>query len=177
MKLTLASLFFCLLASGNAIAHADRILAIGPGGTLADVPAKYGPASLIIKFSAPMTAAPAITSMALRLGEARTEVPACITSLLRSKRMEEVVATGSWYHDESLLPYYLNLTFFDPGYSVKRWANPGVKLLFNLRSGKLIRVESLEVGDNGRSLQHVAVDLGSRCSPDIIAGLSSSPVP
>lgn len=84
-----------------------------------------------------------------------------------------MLATGSWHHDESILPYYLSLEFFDPGYSARRWTNPGVQLLFNLRTGKLIHVKSLVVGDNGRSLQRAAVDLGSLCSPEVLAGLDS----
>lgn len=177
MKLTLACLFLCLLASSNAVAHADRILAIGPDGTISDVPSKFGPASLNVEFSAPMSAAPAITSLVLRLGEKRIAVPACITSLLRSRRMEEVRMTGSWYHDESTLPYYLNLTFFDPGYSANRWANPGVQLLFNLRTGKIIEVKSLVVGGNGRSLQHVTPDLNASCSQEVLAELSANRIP
>ena len=90
--------------------------------------------------------------------------------------MSEVEATGSWYHDESTMPYYLNLSFFDPGYSARRWANPGVQLLFDLRTGKLIEVESLVVGDNDHSLRHVAIDLKSRCSPEVLAGLKSGPM-
>lgn len=166
-----------ILASSNAIAHADRILPIGPGGAMPDVPLEFGPANLQVGFSAPLRASQPISSLVLALGDKRIEVPACITSLLRSREMKEVQVTGSWYHDESILPYYLNLSFFEPGYSANRWANPGVELLINLRTGQLIEVKALVDGDKGRALRHVAVDLSSRCSPEVLAGLKSPPVP
>ena len=176
MKLSCALIFSCLVESGNAFAHRDRILPIGFDGLMADVPPQFGTANLKVTFSGPMSTSTSITSMVLTLGEKRIEVPACITNVLRSRKMSEVEATGSWYHDESTMPYYLNLSFFDPGYSARRWANPGIQLLFNLRTGKLIEVESLVVGDNDRSLRHVAIDLKSRCSPEVLAGLKSGPM-
>jgi hypothetical protein len=175
--LVFAFLLSSLVVSGTAFAHSDRILPIGFDGVMADVPAQYGPASLKVNFARPMSESPPITSLVLKLGQKRIKLPACITGLLRSRKIEEVVATGSWYHDESTLPYYLSLTFFDPGYSESRWANSGVQLLFNLRTGKILAVDSLVVGDNGRSIKNVPVELKSRCAAEVSVEFDSSLVP
>jgi hypothetical protein len=169
MRIALALLFACLIASSNAFAHKDRILAIAQDGTLADIPSEFGPANLKVNFSAPMSDSPPITSMVLNLGEKRIELPVCITGFLRSRSMDEVRAMGSWYHNEARLPYYLSLTFFDPGYSIKEWANPGFTLLFNLRTGKVIKMEVQIVREQGRSIQHLPVDFTSRCTPAVLA--------
>ena len=172
MKISVALLFSCVIASNSAFAHRDRILPIAQDGTLADIPAEFGPANLKIDFSAPMNESNTITSMALKLGERRIELPVCVTGFLRSQSIDEVRAVGSWYHDESLIPYYLSLTFFDPGYSVKKWANPGVILLLNLRTGKIIKMQFQIVQDEGRTIQFLAVDLKSRCTPAVLAAIT-----
>jgi hypothetical protein len=176
MRISAALLFACLIASNSAFAHKDRILTIAPEGTMADVPSEFGPASLKIDFSASMGKSPPITSMVLTLGEKRIALPACITGLLRSRSMGEVTATGSWYHNEARLPYYLNLTFFDPGYSVNKWANSGYTLLFNLRTGKLIKMETQIVRDEGRTIQDVPVNLASRCTPAVLDAIFDTSV-
>jgi hypothetical protein len=171
-----ALLFAGLAASSNAFAHRDRLLPIGQDGTLADIPAAFGPANLKISFSAPTSESASITSMVLTLGEKRVELPVCISGILRSRSMAEVKATGSWYHNEARLPYYLNLTFFDPGYSDKNWANSGYTLLFNLRTGKLIKMEAQIVRDEGRTLQDSPVNLASRCTPAALEAILDASV-
>lgn len=175
MKIFAALLFFCLTACNNAFAHRDRILPIAQDGTLADTPSKFGPANLKVNFSG-ADESPPITSLVLKLGEKRIELPVCVTGLLQSRNMGEVKATGSWYHDEALLPYYLNLTFLDPGSSVKKWANSGFKLLFNLRTGKVIKMEVQIVRDEGRTIQDLPVDLTSRCTPAALADITEPSV-
>ena len=172
MRISLALLFACLMASNNTFAHKDRILTIAQDGTLADIPSEFGSANLKVNFSAPMNESPAITSMVLKLGEKRIELPVCITGLLQSRSIDEVRAMGSWYHNEAHLPYYLSVTFFDPGYSVKEWANSGFTLLFNLRTGKVIKMEAQIVRDEGRSIQDLPVDLTSRCTPAVLAAIT-----
>jgi len=78
------------MASNNTFAHKDRILTIAQDGTLADIPSEFGSANLKVNFSAPMNESPAITSMVLKLGEKRIELPVCITGLLQSRSIDEV---------------------------------------------------------------------------------------
>ena len=87
--------------------------------------------------------------------------------------MSEIKVSASWYHSEKILPYYLKVDFFDPGYDESRWANSAFSLLFNLRSGKLMQMEVIIVRDNGRSIQNVPVDITVRCSSKELRGFAS----
>jgi hypothetical protein len=79
--------------------------------------------------------------------------------------MDTIAATASWYHDEKLLPFYLQIYFFDPGYNSSKWENPGpgYSMLFNLHTAKLITMEESIVHNNGKTVQYVPVDVASKC--------------
>ncbi|XLZ72383.1 hypothetical protein ABT364_10590 [Massilia sp. SR12] len=172
-KLLFAALFLGLTASSNAIAHVDTLLPIRADGMMADLPSNFGPGKLAVNFSSPSARRPSVSSVVLQLRGRQIELPKCVTSLLRTKSMKEVVAAGSWYHDEAMLPYYLQVTFFNPGYSAKLRANSGVQILFNLRTGDVIEIHALVVGDKGRSVRNFPVDLNARCTADEAAKLAS----
>ena len=164
MRISFALLFAGLIASNHAFAHKDRIFPIDEDGKLADFPAQFGPASLKVSFSVPKSDLP-IAAVVLGLGRKRIDLPACITRLLKSTSISQVMASGSWYHEERRLPYYLSFTFFDPGYSISKWANPGLKLLFNMRTGELIDTSAITVGEKGRSIKYTKVELAPGCAP------------
>jgi hypothetical protein len=152
-----------LLASGTCFAHKDRIVDIESDGTLSAIPVAFGPAALRIAFSDAGSGSPPVSSVELTLGARKISLPGCVTALLQTARPEDVRALASWYHDEKSFPYYLSVTFFDPGYHPQSGYNSGYSLLFNLRTARLIRMEVLIARNKGKALQSVPVDLAERC--------------
>jgi hypothetical protein len=163
-------LFASTIGSGECLAHRDIRVTVEDDGTLVGIPPDYGPAALHVAFAS-STGGPRIATVVLDLGRNHTRLPACVTGLLRTSAMNDIRASASWYHDESIVPYYLNLEFFDPGYNASAWANAGHSLLFDLHTGKLLQMQALIV--QGKSLQHGAVDLAARCPPAELEGILS----
>lgn len=163
MKLSTALLVLSFFVSAPALAHRDRVLPITDDGAMVDVPAEYGRATLQVKFSPPGSNRPPVSSVVLGLGAKQTSLPSCVTEMLPSRSMKDVWALGSWYHDESILPYYINLIFFDHGNKAIKGSAPRFSILFNLRTGKLLKMEAQIVRDRGVVIQDVPVDLAARC--------------
>ena len=161
LTLVLSTLVVC----GVCYGHQDRIVKITSDGTLSAIPPSFGPAGLRVAFGQTKTGEPPVSSVELTLGAQRVSLPVCVTGLLHTVRIQDVHASASWYHDEKLLPYYLSLKFYDPGYDRKASFNSGYSLLFNLRTARLMQMEVLIVRDKGMAMQSVPVDLAARCSP------------
>jgi hypothetical protein len=154
-----------LLVSGACYGHQDRIVDINSDGTLSAIPPSFGSARLRVAFAQTKNGEPPVSSVELTLGAQRVSLPVCVTGLLHTDRIQDVHASASWYHDEKLLPYYLSLKFFDPGYDQRASFNPGYALLFNLRTARLMQMEVHVVHNKGQTMQSVPVDLEARCSP------------
>lgn len=152
------------IGSGECFAHRDIRVTVEDDGTLVRIPPDYGAAALHVAFASSADG-PRIATVVLDLGRNHTRLPACITSLLKTRAMSDVRASASWYHDESIVPYYLSLEFFDPGYDASAWANAGYSLLFDLHTGKLLWMRALIVRDGGKSAQDKSEDLAARCPP------------
>ncbi len=163
------------VVSGVCGAHQDRIIHIANDGSLSEIPKQFGPANLQVTFSPSPTDGPTVSSFELTLGTHKTKLPVCVTGLLTTVRLSDIQATASWYHEPALLPYYLNLTFFDPGYKKGETYNSGFTLLFNLNTARLIQMEALIVRNNGKSIQSVPVDLMSRCSTSQLSEFKDVP--
>ena len=162
MRLVLVMIL--VLMSPPVAAHKDRVIAISDDGALVGIPDEFGPAQLLISFSTPGDNNYAVSHVELRLGKSMTDLPRCLTALLKTLTLDDVRATASWYHDTTHLPEYLNVKFFDPGYDKSRWANPGYSLLFNLRTAEMISFEILIVRDGGKSIQQLPVDTDELCT-------------
>ena len=163
-----------LLFSSACFAHQDRIIDIKSDGTLSSIPPTYGPAALRVTFSQGKNGEPPVSSVDLILGAQKISLPICVTGLLHTARLQHVKASASWYHEEKSLPYYLSVTFFDPGYRPKSGFNSGYSLLFNLRTARLMQMEVLIVRDKGKTMQSVPVDLGARCSVKELEGFKDA---
>lgn len=174
MRVIIAIIIGCILASGSCLAHQDVLIAVKDDGRLEGIPSEYGPATLRVNFASPEAGDPPITSITLNLGKNQVRLPICVTGLLETRRLSEVKASASWYHDEEILPYYLHIDFFDPGYSGSRWANPGYSLLFNLHTGKLMEMKVTIVRDSGKRMQNVPIDLAARCKSAELRGFASN---
>jgi hypothetical protein len=143
---------------------------------LADIPVQ--PAVLDVTFTPvvpPKFGVPAISSVILTLGQNETRLPSCVTNFLHTVRLQDIQVLASWYHDQTILPYYVNVKFFDEGYDTKKPFNSGFSIVFNLRTARLIQMQALMVRDQGNSVQPVPIDLASRCSPSEFQKLKDTP--
>jgi hypothetical protein len=170
MRTLIATLL--IFTSSACLAHEDRIITLNADGSLAGIPVEYGPATLRVNFSQQSARDASIKSIDLTLGENQVHLPICVTGLINTREMSQIRASASWYHDESILPHYLNFDFFDPGYNESRSANSGYKLLFNLHNGRLIRMEALVVSGDGKGPQYVPVDVSYLCGVKMLKGFA-----
>ncbi|MBW8810789.1 MAG: hypothetical protein JF591_18645 [Lysobacter sp.] len=121
--------------AGVSYAHEDRILKLAPDGRLPDVPATFGPAT--VDFRVRGDAPPRLK---LTIGAHSYAVPECVTRLIRTRERRDIAIRGSWYHTEERLPYYIGMTFYDPGSEHDQAEGQYVQLLFNLRNAQLLDV-------------------------------------
>lgn len=151
-----------LLATGITHAHEDRVLSIQSDGAIPEIPASFGRVSLVIKGLGGEN-----PIVRFRVGALSNDIPACLTSMIRTRRIGDIRISGSWYHDESNLPYYVNVVFPDPGYRQDRLNNPRLELLFNLRTAQLIKVNRLDTGFLGIGGGYGPVKLPKDCKVEI----------
>jgi hypothetical protein len=118
-----------------AQAHEDTVLSIAADKTLAGIPSYFGRVTLEINGIG--STAPSIRFGA---GGNWTVIQSCATKLIQSRSLADVLVSGSWYHDESTLPFYVNVFFRDP-VSPLRIRNAGYSFVFNLHTSELIEVE------------------------------------
>jgi hypothetical protein len=148
MKIGRSFLLMLVLLAGPAYGHQDRILALEKDGSIADIPPSFGKATLVVDGLG--TAAVTVT---LSIGSHTTTLPACMTRLIRTTGRGDIKLSGSWYHDETRLPYYLNVTFLDPGSSAARAYNSSQSFLFNLHNARLMRQERFDADRSGEGGQ------------------------
>jgi hypothetical protein len=133
-RLRLVAAVLTLLVAQVANAHQDRGLLPLPGGFLLGLPWKhfwefrlnieqYGTNRLRIE---------------TRVGDHVTTILPCATGLLRTRDMKDVAVSGSWYHDEVTLPYYVNVKLINPLGPDDRFGRSSINFLFDLRTGELV---------------------------------------
>ena len=166
MKRTLASgLAAMLFMALPAHAHKDRIIPIGPQGELYELPAEFGVGRLHVSFHT-NAGKPAISGVMLALGQNQTELPGCLARLLKTSAASDITASASWYHNETQLPYYLQLDFPNPGVIPGTPYHSGYLLLFNLRTASLMRMSRAAAGARGKTVKYVDIDLSKPCARD-----------
>jgi hypothetical protein len=155
----------------SALCHAEpvRILEIASDGTLSGLPSEYLPSAMRIQFSQPDPRARPVSSFELVLGKQRVRLPPCVTAVLNTRQLKDVKVFASLRPEQTAVPPYMTVEFFDPNYKPKALFNPGYSLLFNLRTARLIEMEVLIVRERGKVLQHLPLDLASMCSPAELA--------
>lgn len=150
-------------ATARAQVHEDRLLRVASDGTIVGLPAQFSPATLRVVYAL-IDGERRVTTLALAIRDRRVELPLCVVGLLNTDDERDMRLSASWDHDEEIVPYYLQLRFFDPGFDSKRAANSGFALLFNLRTAKLIEMDVDVVHDRGERAQTIPVDLRARCA-------------
>jgi hypothetical protein len=161
------------LISTVSFAHQDSILKVYADGRIDGLPAQYNPASLRVVFSRNNEPGwPPVSSLELKLGGKSVVVPECVTGPILTSSIKDVRVVASWYHDTSMLPPYLDVTFYDPG-NQDAIARPGYKLLFNLSTGKLFQMEVM-IARGADATQDVLVDFSARCPSSKLHEFSES---
>lgn len=123
-------------------AHVDRVLHLRSDGSVVGVPPRFGPIDLDLRF--PRNQPPLVT---LRIGPHGIRLPNCIAKLIASRRREDIELSGSWYHEQSSLPYYLSVDFYAPGVKHERLSvYPHVNVLFSLHDARVFSVNELRSG-------------------------------
>jgi hypothetical protein len=142
--------------SYTAHAHQDRVLSVLPNGWILGLPLSFGIVSL--KLSDLETSSPKIE---FRSGKNSTKLPECLTDLINANRKKDVLVSGSWYHDEANIPYYVAAHFLDPGSEYAVAGGAWVDVIFNLRTTEIISVS--RVTYDGDWWKSVDVSLPDGC--------------
>lgn len=141
-----------------AEAHEDRILSLRADGSIPEIPATFGAVSFRARFGPPV-------EVVFRVDGRTTVVPACITRLIPSQSLRDIDLSGSWYHDERILPFYVAADFLPPDRNED--AGKAVSVIFNLHDASIVQVWAPEPGvspEEGRrrySLQELCGDEAS----------------
>jgi hypothetical protein len=137
MKRTTLLVAFVLLATA-AFAHQDRILSVRADGAIPELPSAYQTTRLHVAFSE--GDAGALQQLNFLSSGRLTSVKPCLLRLVPKGSFHQLLLTGSWFHDESILPHYLQVQFRDSA-SLEGFPDyPGVRFLFSLRDAKLLEV-------------------------------------
>ena len=162
-----------LVGGSPSFGHQDMIFPISSTGELAHIPDIYGPVSVRVHREDSSDRSK-IVSVIIRIGEHRVDLPSCVSQLFSLPAGEEIHASGSWYHDRSSLPPYLNLAL--PRRTVHIGWFDGYSLLFNLETAELIEINENILGLDERSMQRKNVELSTLCTSEEIDLLAPKPV-
>jgi hypothetical protein len=130
----IASTLVILCFFGIAQADEEAGLSLRSDGVITELPKEYQPAHLSLDRSWLGNVRGAVLS--LRGGE--YVFPECVVRLFQKN--PRIVLTGSWFHDESLLPYYISMNLQRAGAGE---IPDGFRLLFNLRTAELLRLDEV----------------------------------
>ena len=159
MKRTTLLVVFMVLATA-AFAHQDRILSVHADGVIPELPEAYQTTRLHVAFSE--GDAGTLQQLNFLSSGGETRVQPCLLRLVSSGSLRSLFITGSWYHDESIVPHYLEVKFRDSPSPEGLPAHLGVRFLFSLRDAKLLQVERVVLipGQNAVRLQNIRLSNG-----------------
>ena len=160
MKISRSLLLALAILPTVAGAHQDRILTIRADGSIPEIPESFGP--VFLSTSGLGSGAPSIS---FRTGAHITTLPACVTRHIRSKSKNDLFVVGSWYHQESVLPYYVSARFLDPGHDKNRSYNSSTNILFNLHNGAIIHIKRFAANRAGSGGKYTKLELPEGCLP------------
>jgi hypothetical protein len=130
----------CALALGSAAlvahGHQDRLLTLADDGAVPGLPAEYAATRLKIEFD--RMRPDRVVGIVLTVPGHETRVPPCLLQKILPSSKDRVVLKGSWYHDLSLMPPYVDVSIKADPPASKQSTEEGVELLFSLRDAKLI---------------------------------------
>ncbi len=177
MKTILIALIF--FTSGIARAHKDTNFSIQSDGQLLGFPAKYGPARIVLNGSQSTVDS---GSLAIQLKDSVLNFPDCIFNLFSTIDLDDLNASGSWYHGNGLsrfigldLPPYLSLRVSTGNQPLAGFFN-GYSILVNMENAKLIEVTAHTFNEQERSEQLKKVDIPKICTKEEVQQLSPTQI-
>src|SRR5215475_9699893 len=135
MKRTTLLVAFIVLATA-ALAHQDRILSVRLDGAIPELPSAYQTTRLHVAFSEGDTGA--LQQLTFLSSGREISLQLCVLRLVPKSSFRQLLLTGSWYHDESILPHYLQVQFRDSPSLQDLPDFPGIRFLFSLRDASLL---------------------------------------
>lgn len=123
-----------LMSPGLVLAHEDRILHIGSDGSLTDIPDRYGPVRVLVQRS---SNDPRKTQqVVLSSPHFRVSLNPCLIDKLQD--ITHIEAQGSWYHEETVMPPYVSITFYVGRYEARGTNNPSYTIVYSLVDGRIL---------------------------------------
>lgn len=113
-------------------AHQDAILKIGADGRIAEIPAPWGPVRVVVSYAAPRH----VTSVQVANQRFNVKLSPCVLKYLGG--VTAVGASGSWYHEPSVMPPYLTLVFVQQAARNSRMPEQSVSVTFSLADGRVL---------------------------------------
>lgn len=157
MKRTLLSLVLCWACAG-VLAHQDRRLTLRADGAIAELPHQYSATRLYVSYLGGYP--PGVIELAFESGARKTVVPLCLLELIQPIVPKDLEISGSWYHDEALLPHYVNVHFKGN----RNLPEPiSVDFLFSLRDARLLEVTKVVELRGPQKIQRRLVALKDGC--------------
>lgn len=160
MKRTTLLVAFIVLATA-ALAHQDRILSVRLDGAIPELPSAYQTTRLHVAFSEGDEGA--LQQLNFLSSGRETSVQPCLLRLVPKGSFRQLFLTGSWYHDESILPHYLQVQFRDSPPLQELPDDPGVRFLFSLRDARLIEVTQVVPLPAQNAVQFRNIRLSNGC--------------
>lgn len=160
VKRTLLLIAFVLFATA-AWAHQDRILSVNVNGVILELPAAYRTTRLHIAFSG--GDAGALQQLNFMSSGRETRIQPCLLQLVPRGSFRQLFLVGSWYHDESNLPHYLQVKFLDETSPRGALEPGGVRFLFSLRDATLLEVDRVVPLPAQNAVQFRKISLSDGC--------------
>jgi hypothetical protein len=159
MKRTTLLVAFMMLATA-ALAHQDRILSVRADGVIPELPSDYQTTRLHIAFSE--GDAGTLQQLNFLSSGRETSVQPCLLRLVSKGSFRHLFIIGPWYHDESIVPHYLQVQFRNSPSQEGLPEYPGVSFLFSLRDAKLLEVSRVVLipAQNAVRLQNIRLSNG-----------------
>lgn len=150
-----------MLLATAAFAHQDRILSVHADGAIPELPPVYDGTRLHIAFSE--GDAGALQQLNFQSSGRGTVIKPCLLRLVPKGSFQLLYLTGSWYHDESILPHYLQVRFRDSPSTEELPDYPGISFLFSLSNAELLEVNKVVVIPAEKAVQFQNIPLSNGC--------------
>jgi hypothetical protein len=115
-------------------AHEDTPLQLSKSGTINGIPSPFQLLHLEVKELGTPDA-----RVVLSVGNRVTTLLPCAMKQLKALTIDDVVVSGSWYHEPWLIPYYVNIQFVDAWHPPHKPSRSYYSLLFNLTTSEFIQ--------------------------------------
>ena len=146
------------LGCAAVMAHQDRWLTLRSDGSIAELPESYSATRMHMSYLG--GSPPGVVDLTFQSGGSKTVVPRCLLELIQPIVPKDVKLSGSWYHDESLLPHYVNV-HFEGNTSLPQPAV--IDFLFSLRDARLLEVTKVTELRGLQQIQRTPVTLKDGC--------------